>query len=105
MGQLQRRLDFHDALCAAAGLDRCYFQPTANIRLVYPCVVYSRIPEDAIHADDLKYIKKQGFSVTAIDRDPDSEIAENILDAFPMSRADRNYIADNLNHWALTVYY
>jgi len=84
--------------------ENVYFQPLINIRLVYPCIVYSRDNVDIKHADNKPYSHKTRYVVTIIDRDPDSEIPSKVA-KLPTSAFNRFYTADNLNHDVYSVYF
>lgn len=95
---LQRR--FEDILESK----NVYYQPPESIKLKYPCIIYSLSDIYARNADDMHYSMQKAYTVTVISRDPDNTIAESILQ-FPRTRFDRRYIADNLYHDILTLYY
>lgn len=80
-----------------------YFQPPSNLRMNYPCIVYelSRIQNQ--YADDLKYLKKVGFSVKFITRKPDDNMVLK-LDNLPFTYFETHYIVDNLHHYQYTMY-
>jgi len=81
-----------------------FFQPSSSVLLTYPCIIYKLSKIDTRAADNLSYIKYKRYSVTVIDRNPDSKIPDKVLD-LPMCSFDRFYTADNLNHWNLELYY
>lgn len=84
--------------------DHVYFQPPTNVKLEYPCIVYQRSYADTKFADDKPYNHTLRYSITVIDRDPDSEIPDKIA-ALPMSLFDRFFTADNLNHDVYNVFF
>lgn len=73
--------------------------------MVYPCIVYSLNKIDTDHADNLTYRATKQYSVTVIDKDPDSSIPDSILRCLPMCSFERFYPADNLNHWVFNLFY
>jgi hypothetical protein len=87
------------------GSRNVYFQPPTNISMQYPCIVYNRDAIFARYADDFIYNHAIKYQVTAIDRNPGGEIALRALVSFPMCSYDRFYVADNLNHDVLTLYF
>ena len=99
------RLELHEELCGLLGSQNVYFQPPESIKLSYPCIVYSRSGVDVAKADNRLYKRINEYEITVIDRDPDSEISNYILEHFPMCRFDRDYTSNNLNHTVLTLYY
>ena len=54
-------------------------------------------------ANNGSYMLSPGYEAVLIDKNPDSEYVEKILE-LPYSSFDRYYPSDNLNHWAFTIY-
>lgn len=100
-----RRLELQAKLEQILGTRNVYFQPPENLKLVYPCIIYSRSNIRRINADDKMYIGRKRYSVIVIDPDPDSEIAEHILSSLSYATYDRSYKQSNLNHDSITLYY
>lgn len=123
-----RRIDMHEAICQKLeemGLylwdpfnfeeddtetlirerirKRVYYQPSASVRLEYPCVIYKLEDMPIVHANNLPYHWDHVYQVTVIDRDPESAIREKIAE-LPTCRFVRPYIADNLYHFVFRVY-
>lgn len=86
------------------GSKNVYFQPPSSVRLKYPCIIYHRNYEDVRYADDISYARKKRYTVTVVDRDPDSLIPDKIAD-LPMCKFERFYTSDNLNHDVYNLYY
>lgn len=84
--------------------DRVYFQPPSNVRLSYPCIIYSLSDIDTKFADNIPYLHQRKYSVQVIDKNPDSAIREGMLHLKRCS-FDRQYTADNLYHWVFTIFY
>jgi hypothetical protein len=101
---MSRRLEFHQILKEVLGSDHVYFQPPADVKMKYPAIVYKRQAIDAKLADDQLYGTVTGYMVSVIDTNPDSEIPGKILE-LPMSRFNRHYTANNLNHDIFSIYY
>lgn len=95
----------HEELCTLLGSRYVYFQPPESIKMKYPCIVYSLSGIDTRHANGKIYNSVNRYEGIVIDSNPDSDIHNKILAHFPMCRFDRAYTADNLNHYALTLYY
>lgn len=98
------RLDLQTELEQLLGTRNVYFQPPENLKLKYPCIVYSRSRNLDKKADNLGYIHKHGYTLTLIDSDPDSELAE-ILEGWKYCQFDRPFVSDNLNHFVFTLFY
>lgn len=101
---MNNRLNLHELLCKTLGSRQVYFQPPESVKMKYPAIVYSRNRIDNEHANDGVYIQSPSYSITVIDKNPDSDIVERVS-RLPRCRFDRHYTADNLNHDAFTIYY
>lgn len=101
---MARRLNLHEELCEILGSRNVYFQPPSSMKLIYPCIVYSKTGVDIRNANNRIYKTDEQYQIITIDHDPDSDIYYRILNHFPMSRFDRSYAADNLNHNVITLY-
>jgi hypothetical protein len=99
-----RRLQLQALLEELIGSRNVYFQPPETVKLVYPCIIYSRSSEKTQFANDKPYTRHVRYKVTVVDPNPDSSIPERIS-ALPMCSFDRHYTADNLNHDVYNLYY
>jgi len=98
------RLELQEILEELLGSENVYFQPPETIKLVYPCIIYGRNNIDVRYADDNPYKLHQQYKITIIDKNPDSEIPMR-MSLLPMSRFERHYTVDNLNHDVYNIYY
>lgn len=99
------RLKLHEELIRILDSEnRVYFQPPENIKISYPCIIYSVDGYYTNHADNLIYRNKTRYSITLIDRDPDTPLVLSLL-KLPLCRFDRAYDADNLHHYTFSIYY
>lgn len=87
------------------GSRNVYFQPPESVKMKYDAIVYNLSDIRMDYADDKVYKKNRSYEVTVISRNPDNEIAENLLDHFKYISFDRRFISDNLYHDALTLFY
>ena len=105
MGQ---RLELHDILKALMSSDpaeqHVYFQPPSNVQMKYPCIVYQRDDVDIEYANNNPYRHCKRYQVTVIDLDPDSVIPDKVA-ALPSARFSTHFVADNLYHDVLTLYF
>ena len=97
------RLELHEELTDI--LEPCYFQPPETLKITYPCIIYSLNQADDYKASNKSYMRFKSYQITVIDRDPDSDIYDKIMDHFMMCRFERFFTSDNLNHWILNLYY
>jgi hypothetical protein len=98
------RLQLQTKLVSILGTDNVYFQPPPTVKMKYPCIVYHRDSIQTEYADDNPYKSTIRYQITVIDRDPDSLISAKV-GALPMSRFERFFTADNLNHDVYTLYF
>lgn len=83
--------------------ERVYFQPPENIKLGYPCIIYSRDRARNEHADNRLYFSQKSYLVTVIDPDPDSPLPDKVAQ-IPKSSMIRHYKTDHLNHDVFTIF-
>lgn len=100
---MNKRIDLHYKLEALLGSKNVYFQPPATIKLKYPCIIYKRSSVDTIYADNEPYRHHKGYTITVIDKNPDSDIPGKIA-KLPLCRFERSFTQDNLNHDIYKVY-
>lgn len=86
------------------GLQRVWFQPPSTVHLNYPCILYDLSAKDFLHANNGKYRAMNKYTVTIIDRDPESLIPDRI-EELPYSSFDRRYASDSLWHTVYTLYF
>lgn len=99
------RLQLHEEFCNLLGNRNVYFNPPESVKMKYPCIRYQLAALDQKYADNMTYIYNKKYEVTVIDTDPDSPIYDEIITHFPMCKLDRIYIAENLYHFVITLYY
>ncbi len=98
------RQDLQNLFEEILGSKNVYYQPPETIKLKYPCIIYSLSDIYAQNADDMHYTMQKVYNISVISRDPDNTIAESVM-KLPRTRFDRRYVADNLYHDILTLYY
>lgn len=82
-----------------------YFQPTTNTRMEFPCIKYERSSGLNEPADNRSYLYHQAYSITVIDKDPDSEILQKVRETFQHCTTERHYVYDGLNHDVFNIYF
>lgn len=98
------RLELQSLLESILGSKAVYFQPPQKTQIEYPCIIYQNNFIESVFADNNSYLHHKRYSVTVIDRNPDSNIPAKIL-ALPMCTVDRFYVRDGLNHYTFTLYF
>lgn len=99
-----RRLELQTLLEEVLGTSEVHFQPPPTISLRYPCIVYELSGMEPTFADDKLYGNRRKYTVIVIDRDPDSVLPDRVS-LLPLCKLDRPYSANNLYHFAFTIYY
>jgi len=84
--------------------EHVYFQPPVNLDMRYPCIVYDRAGDQSYFADNARYAGKIRYTVTVIDRSPDSPLWQKVWD-LPYSRFERHFVADGLHHDVFNLFF
>lgn len=98
------RLELQTKLEELLGTKQVYYQAPNSVKMAYPAIVYSLNDVYKTNANDSTYAKKREYQIIVIDRVPDNPVIDKILD-LPYSSYDRHYVADNLNHDVLSLYF
>lgn len=98
------REDLNALLCETLGSENVYFQPPENLKIHYPCIVYSLNGHLDRHANNQTYNRRREYSVLYITRDPDSPLIEQLAD-LPFCSMGSPYTGENLHHYPYTIYY
>ena len=101
---LSRRLELQTLLESILGSKNVYFQPSSNVTLKYPAIIYQIDDIRNNHADNRPYIQSDRYQITVIDRDPDSETPRKIS-RLPKSAFNRFFVSSGLNHTVFTLYF
>lgn len=91
MGQ---RLNLSQILRNLLGSNNVYFQPPADLKMKFPCIVYERAKLEPDYADNLPYKIDKVYYVTCIYDDPDSDIPLKLAH-LPMCVHQRHYETNN----------
>ena len=98
------RLELHSVLQELLGSSNVYYQPPESIKMQYDAIRYSKKSIDSKYANDRKYSMIDCYEVTVISRLPDNPVIKKLL-SLPYCSYNRHYIADNLHHDVLTIYW
>lgn len=96
------RLSLHGKLLQI--LPNVYYQPSANVHLKYPCIVYEHVENDNMIADDNIYVRNRMYQVTVIETTPESDTEDKILLDIPYASFSNKFITDNLYHSVFNIY-
>lgn len=84
---------------------KVYWQRPSGEKTVYPCLIYSQDRIGTEYADNTSYKNLRLFTLTLIGKEADNDpVIERFLE-LPYCSYDRRYIADNLYHDVLEIYF
>lgn len=98
------RLDLQGLLEELLESRNVYYQPPESIKMQYPAIRYSKKNIQSVYANNSKYLMRDCYELIVISRKPDDPVIKKLL-ALPYCSYDRPYVADNLYHDVLTIYY
>lgn len=101
---MANRLELQSLLEELLGSKNVYYQPPESIKMQYPAIRYSKKTISSIYANNAKYSMQDCYELIVISRLPDNPVIKKLLE-LPYCSYDRPYVADNLNHDVLTIYY
>ena len=102
---MEKRLKLQALLELVLGSKNVYYQPPENVKLSYPCIIYERSSNSKnTFANDKLYNHRVRYTVTVVDKNPDSLILDRMLE-LQMCVYDRHFTANNLNHNVYNIYY
>ena len=98
------RLQLQSKLEELLGNKNVYYQPPESLKMEYPAIRYSKSKIESVNADNMKYSNFTRYEIIVIDRRPDNDVIQKILE-LPLSSYERHYAANNLNHDIITLYF
>lgn len=98
------RLDLQSLLEELMESRNVYYKPPESTKMQYPAIRYSKKNIQSVYANDSKYLLRDCYELIVISRTPDHPVIKKLL-ALPYCSYDRPYVADNLYHDVLTIYY
>lgn len=98
------RLDLQSMLEELLESRNVYYQPPESINMKLDAIRYSKKNIRSTYANDRKYSMMDCYELIVIAKRPDHPVIKKLL-ALPYCNYDRNYIADNLYHDVLTLYF
>lgn len=86
------------------GVIDAYIQPPTE-GMEYPCIMIERgSPSDVKRADNRIHILRKAYTVTIIDRAPDSAIPD-LVEGLQYARYDRFFRTNGLNHFVFQMFF
>lgn len=101
---MANRLDLQSLLEELLESRNVYYQPPESVKMQYDAIRYSKKNINGIYANDARYSLRDCYELIVISRRPDHPVIKKLL-TLPYCSYDRHYVADNLHHDVLTIYY
>ena len=101
---MAERLDLQSILEELLETRNVYYQPPESTKMQYDAIKYSKKDITATYANNTKYSMMDCYELIVISRRPDHPVIKKLL-MLPYTSFDRHYVADNLNHDVITIYY
>lgn len=101
---MANRIELHEKFKEILKSNNVYFQPPKNVSMKYPAIRYSLSDIDVQYGNNTSYVKRRGYDVILITKDPDNLYIDKIM-ALPYTRFDRMYVSENLYHFVFTLYH
>lgn len=98
------RLDLQSLLEELLESRNVYYMPPEGTKMQYDAIRYSKKTIIGDYANDRKYSLRDCYELIVIAKLPDHPVIKKLL-ALPYCSYARHYVADNLNHDVLTLYY
>lgn len=102
------REELHAKLIELFGREEVHYLPpgsgSTKFKMEYPAIKYSKNRITTTHANNSVYSMRDCYEIIVIAKLPDHEVIKKLLE-LPYCSYDRQYIADNLYHDVLTIYY
>ena len=98
------RLDLQSILEEMLESRNVYYQPPESTKMQYDAIRYSKKSITSKYANNAKYSMMDCYELIVIAKIPDHPVIEKLL-TLPYCSYDRHYVADNLNHDVLTLYF
>ena len=101
---MANRLELQSLLEELLGSRNVYYMPPESVKMNYDAIRYAKSNIRTDYANDTTYSMKDRYELTVIAKLPDNPVIKKLL-ALPYCSYNRHYVADNLNHDVLTIYY
>lgn len=100
---MRTRLELHNELLQF--VSKAYYQPPSDIRMQYPCVIYAKLTPHTEQANNRLYKKFNFYQLIVVEPDPDSELADRIVDHFQYASINNRAVVDRLHQTTINLYF
>lgn len=80
------------------------FQPNEQSQIQYPHIVYVRDPAYKLNADNIRFLHRDKYIMTYMDRKPDSSVFDE-LEKRPYCSHKASYVEDGIHHDVFDLYH
>lgn len=101
---MRKRTELQSLLESILGSRNVYFQPPESVKMNYPAIVYELDAIKTSSADSGVYLSNRRYSLTLIDKNPDTELIDELL-KLQFCSFDRHFKSENLNHYVFSLYF
>lgn len=101
---MRTREELQSTLELLLGSRNVYYNPPQNLEMKYDAIRYSLSNIQSKYANNIKYSKMKCYDLIVISKRPDPAVVDKILE-LPYSSLSRPYVAENLHHYPITLYY
>ena len=101
---MANREELQSTLESLLGSRNVYYNPPQNLEMKYDAIRYSLSNIQSKYANNIKYSKMKCYDLIVISKRPDPAVVDKILE-MPYSSLNRPYVAENLHHYPITLYY
>lgn len=84
--------------------DHVSFQPNEQSEIKYPHIAYARDPAYRLSADNIRFLHRDKYILTYMDRKPDSSVFDE-LEKRPYCSHRASYVEDGINHDVFDLYH
>lgn len=81
-----------------------YYMPPETVKMKYDAIRYAKQTIRKDYANNGAYSMRDCYELTVIAKLPDHPVIKRLLE-LPYCTYNRHYVADNLHHDVLTIYY
>lgn len=100
-----RRIELQYKLEEVLGTNKVWFRPPENIKLSFPCIIYNLRTSNMRYADNKTYSAMRCYDIQLIHKTADTNLIEDLLNAFPYISFENSFTVENLIHENFILYY
>lgn len=99
------RIKLQKVLSSLLSSDHVYYDPPENVKLRYPCFIYSDENPSIRNANNKLYTYMRAYNIIYIDKNPDNDMTQKMFETFQYVRAGSSYVTEGLHHYTFDIFY